>query len=225
MLWQTLATSDLRCILLLKTSNTAPRLENDHMQGNRIKFNFDEKKATQAAACLIARAGGRMKYMGVLKLLYLADREALKQSERPITGDRYFSLKNGPILSRVKNLMTEEYTPKEYWSQFISAPSNYSIELLKNPGVGELCELEEDILNQVYDDYGQYDRFTLAELTHVICEEWEDPSGHELDAIPILIENILRAVGKSAEQIDEIREELRTEQILNLVVADPSTKG
>jgi len=42
-----------------------------------------------------------MKYLGLLKLLYLADRDALKEIERPITGDRYFSLKNGPVLSRV----------------------------------------------------------------------------------------------------------------------------
>ena len=189
------------------------------MHLNPIRFSFDEAKATQAAALLLKRAGGQMKYMGLLKLLYLADREALKVIERPITGDRYFSLKNGPILSRVKNLMTEEDTPKKYWPKYISAPSNYSVDLAEDPGADELCEMEEDILNQVFDTYGHYDRFKLAELTHHICPEWEEPQEGGPGALPITVERILKATGKTTKEIEALREELRAEQILKVVVS------
>ena len=38
-------------------------------------MRFNEVKATQAAARLLRNRGGRMKYLKLIKLLYLADRE------------------------------------------------------------------------------------------------------------------------------------------------------
>ena len=38
---------------------------------------FNERKATEAAAHLLALRGGQMHYLKLLKLLYIADREAL----------------------------------------------------------------------------------------------------------------------------------------------------
>ena len=49
-----------------------------------MEFFFDERKAAQAASVLLERHGGSMPYIKLIKLLYLADREALIESGLPI---------------------------------------------------------------------------------------------------------------------------------------------
>jgi uncharacterized phage-associated protein len=73
-----------------------------------MKLLFNEAKATQAAARLLKLRGGSMSYIKLMKLLYLADREALIRWGRPITTDRYVSMDNGPVLSRIYNLIRNE---------------------------------------------------------------------------------------------------------------------
>ena len=99
-----------------------------------IRFKFSEIKATQAAAFLLKANGGKMNYMKLIKLLYLADREALSRWERPITGDSYVSMDNGPVLSKVLDKINSGKNPageKSYWHDYISSPENYNIKLLE----------------------------------------------------------------------------------------------
>ena len=42
-----------------------------------MRLPFNEAKATEAAARLLEKSGGKMKYLQLIKLLYFADREAL----------------------------------------------------------------------------------------------------------------------------------------------------
>jgi hypothetical protein len=70
-----------------------------------IHFSFDEQKATAAAGVLLKKCPGRrMKYIRLLKLLYIADRESLRNRGRPIVGDRYISMKKGAARSRPEPL-------------------------------------------------------------------------------------------------------------------------
>src|SRR5207249_3792384 len=75
----------------------------------RIRFN--ERKATQAAAHLLRLRGGSMSYLKLIKLLYLADREALLRWGRPISTDCYMAMDRGPVLSRVLDLATDGEDP------------------------------------------------------------------------------------------------------------------
>ena len=70
-----------------------------------IKFPFDERKAKSAASVLLQQEGGRMPYIRLIKLLYLADRESIDRRGRPIVGGRYVSMKYGPVLSEVLDLV------------------------------------------------------------------------------------------------------------------------
>lgn len=47
---------------------------------------FNEKKAIQIAAVFVKRVGV-INYVKLIKLMYLSDRKALLNWERPITGD------------------------------------------------------------------------------------------------------------------------------------------
>ena len=64
-----------------------------------MNLAFNEKKATQAAAIFLRLAGNELNYMVLIKYLYLVDRKALSEWGRPITNDRYYSMK---IRSRTK---------------------------------------------------------------------------------------------------------------------------
>jgi uncharacterized phage-associated protein len=52
-----------------------------------------------------------MSYMKLIKLLYLAGREALARWGRPIPTDTYVATKHGPVLSQVLDLITEGPDP------------------------------------------------------------------------------------------------------------------
>jgi hypothetical protein len=60
-------------------------------------MRFDAEKVTEAAAFLLQLRGGRMHYIKLLKLLYIADRQAFSEWGIPISNDNYVSMDNGRV--------------------------------------------------------------------------------------------------------------------------------
>jgi len=161
---------------------------------------FNERRATDAAAHILKLCGGRMSYMKLIKLMYLADREALKQHGHTISTDSFVSMDRGPVLSQVLNLITSEPSPEELlspWHQVISGPQDYEIELLADTSFGQLSPNTESVLDAVYAQFGHWDRWQLVKYTHAL-PEWRDPRG---SSIPITIEEILMHQGVPQESI------------------------
>ncbi len=181
-----------------------------------IAFRFHPEKTVEAAAMFLKLHGKPIKYLGLLKMLYIADRIALKRMEQPITGDHYVSMKYGPVLSGVYDLIKGQPLDNALplWSKFISPRDNNYVKLIQDPGYDELCEEEEGIIRQVYQIFGHLDPFTVAEWTYDL-PEWQDPLG---SAIPIEIEEILKNVGKSNQEIEEIRQEAEREAFLYTIL-------
>jgi uncharacterized phage-associated protein len=178
----------------------------DRIKAMAVNLPFNERKATEAAAHLLKLRGGRMSYMKLIKLLYLADREALLRFGCPITTDRYVSMDRGPVLSRVLNLITEEKEPasQSLWTNAISEPDHYEVHLNKEIEPEELSDAEIELLDEIFRQYGQLDRWSLIKITHDL-PEWVDPHG---SAIPISYRDILLNAGKSPAEIKVIEQEL-----------------
>ena len=174
-----------------------------------LNLRFNEAKAAQAAARLLRLHGGKMNYMKLIKLLYLTDRESLKRWGRPVTTDCYVSMDKGPVLSAVLDLINNSCRPgvASPWYALISEPSAHSVSLLANasPPDEELSRAEEDLIDEIYATHGCKSQWALVDLVHEL-PEWKDPGG---SAIPIAYADILRAVGKDDEEIDQINGELR----------------
>ena len=174
-----------------------------------MRMRFNEAKATQAAARLLRNRGGRMSYMKLIKLLYLADREALARWGRPITTDSYVSMNHGPVLSGVLNLITDPDDPAQVqtaWAKHISAPENYDV-ILKEDSSGDLLsESEDELLDEVSSKFGHLNRWKLVDLVHSF-PEWTDPQG---SAYPIEYGEILKAQNKKPEEIRAIENELKS---------------
>lgn len=168
---------------------------------------FNQRKATQAAAFFLRARGGRMSYIKLIKLLYLADRAALLRFGRPVTTDRYVSMDKGPVVSRILDLAAEDPIPGQahFWNEHISEPSNYEVSVKKDPGRDEISDAEIAILEAVFLEHGQKSRWDLVDFTHKL-PEWKDPQG---SAIPIEVRDILRLEGKTALEVEAVEDDLK----------------
>lgn len=173
---------------------------------NSMVLRFNERRATEAAAKFLGLRGGRMSYLKLIKLLYLLDREALLRWGRPVTTDRYVSMDNGPVVSRICDLIREEPVPgtNPVWRQYISAPSDYEVTLIAQPEADELSRAEESLIEEIFAKYGNLSRWDLVNLSHNLAE-WQNPNG---SAIPIEYRDILRAGSKTESEIAAVESEL-----------------
>ena len=176
------------------------------MNDQPIRFRFNAKKAAQAASKLLRLSGGQRNYMELVKLLYLADREALVRLHCQVTGDQLAALPFGLVLSHILDLIrwgpiNEEDAP---WFEAVSPPFGYDVKSIADAGDDELSGAECQILEEVFAKYGSKNWKELSRLTHAL-PEWVDPNGGR---IPISAEQILKLEGKSPEEIEHIRGEL-----------------
>jgi uncharacterized phage-associated protein len=169
-------------------------------------MRFNEVKATQAAVRLLKKRGGRMSYMKLIKLLYLADREALGRWGRPITTDKYVSMNNGPVLSQVLDRITEEAAPNDpsFWAEHIKHSGDYCVSLENDPGDGKLSEAEDNLLDEIFEKFGSMTRWQIVDYVHTL-PEWKNPNG---GALPLEYRDILKALDKKPADIDAIEREL-----------------
>jgi len=180
----------------------------------------NEKKITQVAGHILSRAGGSLNIMKLIKLMYFAEREAIIRWGTPITFDRFYSLPNGPVLSRTLDMINGENAESEraYWDDFISPRATHNVGIKKTPETGSLSDREIGLLDEIYNRHGNKDQWELREESHHL-PEWRDPQG---SALAITIDDILSSTGKPKEEIEEIKMELdvyaKAEEILGATI-------
>lgn len=137
---------------------------------------YCEKKATQAAVWLLHKEGGRMSHIKLIKLLYLADRQALLSWGRPLTFDWYVSLPHGPVLSFTLDKINTERASAEdsYWHTYISERQSHDVALLCSAPVDHLSPAEEVVLDDIYKEFGRLDQWQLRDSSRRL-PEWMDP--------------------------------------------------
>lgn len=183
---------------------------------NQMLLDFDIKKAVAASAHLIKSRGGKEDMFVLIKILYYADRSALIQWGKSITGDSLASMDKGPVVSTIYDLLKgkgEEETLIQ-WSNFISRKSGYDIVLRKPANTAVLSTRELRVLDEssetIHAIHG-----SIPKWLHAHCPEWQDPHG---SSIPIDPSQILRIAKKSEEQIREIEEVNEEVHLLNRLV-------
>lgn len=150
-----------------------------------------------------------MPHMKLIKLLYLADREALGRFGRPITFDWYFSLPHGPVLSFTLDMINAEPDPAgpSYWHTFISERREHQVELNREPPPDQLSPAEQSVLDDVFERFGRMSVWELRDYCHSL-PEWRDPQGSRL---PIQLRDILLAQGLGEEEARDILDALEAE--------------
>ena len=160
-------------------------------------FRFGTRKIVEAAATLLrSEACRRMSYLRLLKLLYIADRESLRERGRPIVGTRPVAMNYGPVLSEVLDLVNGQHPDEAIWSEFIRK-DGYAVALDKDPGVLALSRREIAKLTETAEEYRTWDDWQIVNHTHSF-DEWKQ-NNVPGTSTTIPLEDILRAVGRTDE--------------------------
>ena len=167
------------------------------------------------AAYFLDRARTRIKYLKLMKLLYLADRESMKRHGHPISGDRYVSIDHGPVLSNTLNLINGAVKFQEHgWDHWIADKADYAVSLkrkVSREALDELSDADIDVLHNVFAKFGKVNQWDLVKYMHRYCREWENPNG---SSIPISYEEVFRALGRTPAEAKKLG--ARVEQQRNI---------
>lgn len=198
----------LRCIII-EGDFTGP----SDSRSSAMNPKYREDKAVQVAALFLKLRGNNntMSHLKLMKLLYLAEREALLRWGRPITYDSCVSMDHGPVLSNTLNLVNGYVEAVGLWGQCISTPENNEVKLLKDPGDDKLSEAEEQLVREIFAEHGKKTRWELRDYTHTLGE-WRDPKG---SSIRIDYPDILRGAGKSESEIEAVIDELENVALMD----------
>src|SRR5580704_6554415 len=105
-------------------------------------FPLKVGKAIQAIGVLFRHDRvNRMNYMRLLKLLYIADRESLRETGRPITGGPIVAMERGPVLEEVYELIRGQHVGMPVWDEYLRK-DRYDLELVADPDVRQLSRYE-----------------------------------------------------------------------------------
>ena len=167
-------------------------------------FPFDIRKAIEATAALLRLTHCRtMDRKRLLALLYLADRESLAKTGRPIIGGRICAMKYGPIHSGVYDLIKGGGKNQAEWSRHFENES-YRIHLSDgNLQSAALSRYEIGLLNEISDKYQGYDTWDVAEATH--HEEYKK-NYRDGTSTTIPFEDLITAVGRKKDKDTILRD-------------------
>jgi len=162
-----------------------------------IHFSLNFQKATEAAGLFLTLSGGRMHNLRLMKLLYMADRRCLEEEARTITGDQFYAMQKGPVLSTIHNLVRGRDYRTHLWRHYIKT-DRHDVVIANNPGTDELCHFEKDIIQSVYLETKKRD---VVKITHTF-PEWKKYEGllnappPAAKSYPITLRDVLEGIGK-----------------------------
>ena len=182
---------------------------------------FDERRAAEAAAFLLFRAGGRLPLIKLIKLMYLSERLSLQRYGEPITGDRLVAMPNGPVLSMTyEHINGARLSIEGGWETWIADRAGHEVALrdeskIRSPeqDLLRLSDSDLEILGETWEKFGHWDRWDLVKYTHSdACPEWEDPDG---SSRPIAYDVLFTKLGYSQEQASSLMNRLAEQRQLN----------
>lgn len=179
-----------------------------------LRFSFETSKKIQAAAVVLRCENDRMSYLRLLKLLYIADREAIQETGKPIVGSRAVAMDRGPLHSELLDLIKGQHRDEPEWSKYFHK-QGYQIELREDPGRLDLSPCEIGKLTDVTERYANLDDWELVDITHEFGEFQRNFREGTSTTIPL--EHILEACGQSAHVDHVVGEALAQKRLATLL--------
>lgn len=166
-------------------------------------FDWNIDRVIQLVGYIFDVKGSRqLNTMAVLKLLYISDRESLRERGYPLTGDDHYALEYGPVPSRIYDLTKTERNYRfktgdnERWEEFFET-DGYNLLIRKDPGTDELTEYEKRKLREIVSEHDDLSQFDLSDFTHEFPEWKKNDPGNS--SRPISLRDILNAIGRSED--------------------------
>lgn len=156
-------------------------------------------KLFDAVSYILKLNDNSMNYTKLIKELYFADKESLKQKYFSITGDTYLFTKEGPVLLTLLQLIKGTCITKDFqnkWSN-IFRTDNYNISIKESYNKKTLSPNEEKILFHCSDMFKKANCKTMA----CIYKAEFYPECHESKEDIISLKDIFRSFNFSEEEI------------------------
>jgi uncharacterized phage-associated protein len=134
-----------------------------------------------------------MNYMRLLKLLYIAERECIRDAGRGLTGSSVVAMERGPVLEDVLHLIRNEHHDSPDWSNHFQT-DGYHLVMTNDPGADILSPFVSRKLSEVARRHELDDEWAMVEFTHTLPEWVKNNPGQSSKHIPLA--DILEAVGK-----------------------------
>jgi hypothetical protein len=174
-----------------------------------------------AVGYLLSLGGGAGELLKLVKMLYYADRLALECWHRTITGDAFYALDNGPIVSTTYDLM-KGAGPRKYrqvWGTCISPRRGNVLTLLRMPDTGFLSENEKETLQLAFAKISPMKTGQLITWMHTF-PEWNDPKGGSLHIDPKTVLKLVTPL--TNEAISAIEEEVAQANYMDAQFGTPA---
>lgn len=138
---------------------------------------FDVNKVLQIILFFAKKENhtGNIKYIKILKLLFLADKLYLKKYWKTISWDVYMAMKLWPVASHTLNVIKE---PERFWEleeeiekTIKINPDDRTLTALKDVDYDYFSELELEVLEKIYEVFWTYKWSELVDICHTY-NEW-----------------------------------------------------
>lgn len=172
-------------------------------------LKFNAPKAIQAIGVIARQHRGHIVgKLRILKLLYIADRDGIRDHGWPLLGSKMVAMDHGPLHSAVLDLINGKHIDEPKFSAHFDV-AGHIVEMVDDPGVDQLARAEIERLQELCHRYSEVNDWELAQ--HVTHEfpEWRN-CYRAGTSTPIPMEAIIDAVGRSGDKkaiLDDLRQE------------------
>jgi hypothetical protein len=192
--------------------------ERPAMYIGHVQFVFDIRKAVAATGYLCELNDGSLDMLKCIKMLYIADRNALVEWHRPITGDEFWSLQHGPILSRIYDLIRGRiFGPEmEIW-QGVFNPRKGDMVSLRGGIRLDTRPLSRREKHALDESFARIQPLSIGQVIDLVHKfpEWKDPGSSSL---PIDPKTIFYHENFGENAVKEIEEDLEAFQAAKLAL-------
>ena len=174
---------------------------------------FSSERVAQIAAELARRAGGSINILKLVKLIYLSDRKSMERYRAPITYDNLVSMDHGPVPSRTLNLINGYQS--DTWDRWMTGRAHHHVSTRSDfcrQDLDELSDADMEIIEEIWNEFGRMNQWTLSRYTHDHCPEWRDPRG---SSFPIQEREIFLAFGWNHEEANQAHQSIEEQRGLD----------
>lgn len=184
-----------------------------------LNFHFDQDKAL-AAILYISRTlidnGFKADFHKVFKIFYFADQQHLSKYGRPITGDYYVAMQNGPVPSKIYDILKivkgESIFKDQNLSQYFKVVNRYNILPQSHPDMDEFSDSDLECINRSIKENQSLSFNELTKKSH--DSAWERAEKDN----KISYQNMAKVVGASKDMLLYIRTVAENEKIAAAII-------
>jgi uncharacterized phage-associated protein len=193
-----------------------------------VTFEFDPEKAIAASVYIVSKGLPELTMAKLFKLLFLSDKDHLVRYGRPIMGDFYAAMKDGPVPSNLYDLFKEMKSGEIHSeagaliaSKIALTDLQYQYPRLKVIGDLDPMQLSEsdiESLDRIIQEYGQSTFLRLRALTHetpAYENAWESRGSSDMK--PMVFEDFFE---EDPDAVAGAKEEMIENSALRSVFSD-----